>query len=615
MNGQARLAFLNACQALIGQGRLPEVEVAARKVLVDDPEFVEARFVLAFVLSRQARWEEAVAELERVLRAEPNRAEALFSLAAAQRMLGRLAEAEQALKRCVAIQPGNAQVLSELAQIQSARGEVSEAVATLARAVFANPHSAALRHLQGKAFAAQDRVAESRDAFREAIWLDPKDVNSVVGLVQQLVRLSRFDEALEAIQNGLRHSPDAVSLLVLLGGALSRRGELNEAEEAYRRAAEIDPSAVQSYAAWLQEQGRFDESGERLGESIRRGPSQGISYYRLTEIRRFELDGRPLLDRAEQALQATNLPAIQRMYLLFALGKMYEHGHRFEDAMRSFDLANASAFEIYNSGRPFDHRKEKETNDRRIARFDQGWLRQDHRGDAGDTPILIVGMIRSGTTLLDQIVSSHREVASAGELRFWITEADRQVRGENRGPRTIAKEYLQLLQEAGGKARHETDKMPLNYAYLGLIHSVLPNAKILHIRRNPLDTCLSIYSTHLGLGPRFAYDKGNIVFNYREYLRLLEHWRTALPEGTMFELDYEQLVSDPEPVTRKAIEFCGLDWDPECLSHQRSASAIHTPSRWQARQPMYRTSVDKWKAYEPYLGEFAALIDTMAEPG
>jgi hypothetical protein len=168
---------------------------------------------------------------------------------------------------------------------------------------------------------------------------------------------------------------------------------------------------------------------------------------------------------------------------------------------------------------------------------------------------------------------------------------------------------LAILNGFAGPSERITDKQPLNYELLGLINIVFPKAKIIHIRRNPLDTCLSIYSTHFGGGPNFAYKQENIVFHYREYLRLMEHWRRVLPAEVFFEIDYEELVADKEGVTRQIIDFCGLPWDDACLRHNEKKSMVTTPSRWQARQPVYATSVEKWRHYEPWLGGLLELKD------
>ena len=171
----------------------------------------------------------------------------------------------------------------------------------------------------------------------------------------------------------------------------------------------------------------------------------------------------------------------------------------------------------------------------------------------------------------------------------------------------LASKYIKFLDQVDAQAPHVTDKAPLNYRFLGPIHAALPNAKILHIKRNPLDTCLSIYMMAHTKPPPFAYKQANIVYNYRQYLRMMEHWRKALPSGSFFEVDYQELVSNQEEVTRDIIQYLGLEWNDACLKPEKNASAVRTPSLMQVRQPVYKTSVERWRHYEPWLKELLEL--------
>jgi hypothetical protein len=297
------------------------------------------------------------------------------------------------------------------------------------------------------------------------------------------------------------------------------------------------------------------------------------------------------------------------MYLAYALAKAYDHQGDDEKTIKAYDLANELAHRQFHEGRPFDRAVMAMLTDEAIVRYSPA--PQPGASDSR-TPIFIVGMIRSGTTLLDQIVSGHPDVRSAGEPVYWMREADRVRRLPNaersaKAAQDLATNYLAALEAVTGPSPRISDKMPLNYAHLGLIHRIFPQAKLIHLRRNPMDTCLSIYTTFLGQGPNFAYDQSNIVFNYREYLRLMAHWRTVLPASIFMEVDYETLTEDKEAVARQIIAFCELPWSDECLRHDQNLSAIRTPSKWQARQPVYRTSVNRWRRYEPWLREILEL--------
>jgi hypothetical protein len=220
-------------------------------------------------------------------------------------------------------------------------------------------------------------------------------------------------------------------------------------------------------------------------------------------------------------------------------------------------------------------------------------------------------MIRSGTSLLEQILSSHPAITGAGELPFWHQHAAEayDASGHPAPERlaNLARAYRDELARLGPGALRVTDKLPHNYAMLGLIHIAFPEARMIHVRRDPADNCLSVYTTAYQRPPVFAHHRDNIVFAYRQYQRLVAHWRAAMPPDRWIEVDYEDLIRDREGWTRRLIDFAGLEWDDACLRHETNRRAVRTPSLWQVRQPLYTTSIARWKRFAPDIPEFAAL--------
>jgi hypothetical protein len=222
-------------------------------------------------------------------------------------------------------------------------------------------------------------------------------------------------------------------------------------------------------------------------------------------------------------------------------------------------------------------------------------------------------MPRSGTTLVEQIVSNHPLVAAGEELFFWSNRAASRGVAEataltSAQGRALAADYISLLRRIGPSAARVTDKQTFNFQQLGLIHLLLPSARIIHCRRDPIDTCLSMYFTLFKGRMPFISDKGDLVFAYRQYSRIMQHWRSVLPADRFLEVDYEKLVADREAVTRRLIAFCGVDWHDSCLRPERNERAVTTASLWQARQPVFTTSVARWRRYEPWLGELRRLV-------
>ena len=497
---------------------------------------------------------------------------------------------------------------------------VQPAICAFKRAVEIEPNSGGALMNLGLAY----RLAEKRHlalaAFQKAATYAPENPANFSILAEQCARMGLWDQAIQALEQGRERHPKNLSLLLALAAAYGEAHDAVRAEELFRLGVSLDPNAIQAYALWLQDLGRFEEAIKMLQDSVKAKPRQSLAYMALAEAKQYQLEDGPLGDKVAELLEAQNVPPTPRMYLQYALARSREHEQRYEEAMEAFDDANALAFKIYNLGRPFDLEVGRSLTDRTVSLYNaHEFARVRNAAPVSQKPVFIIGMIRSGTTLLDQILSSHPLVKSAGETVFWMEESDSLYSKWRRGVNpddleSIAERYGALLDAAGGDSPFVTDKMPLNYLQLGHMHVVYPNAKVLHIRRNPIDTCLSIYATHFGSGPNFAYKKENIVFFYQEYMRLMEHWRRELPEGTLFELDYEALVEDREPTVRAALHFCGLPWDDACLRHEHNAGQINSPSRWQARQPIYKTSVDRWKFYEPWLGAFADLSQVVHPP-
>jgi hypothetical protein len=233
-------------------------------------------------------------------------------------------------------------------------------------------------------------------------------------------------------------------------------------------------------------------------------------------------------------------------------------------------------------------------------------------GSETDLPVLIIGSPRAGTTLLDRILASHPEIGSAGEQLFWFDHVNatlNAISNDSAQAQEIAADYRRLLRTFGPKKGRVIDKMPMNYGAAGIIHTLLPNARFIHCRRHPVDTCISLYMTaHSMSAVPFGHSRSEIVRGYQDYLRVMAHWRTVLPADRFLEVDYEEIVADREGAARRIIDFLGLEWSDACLMHEGREGKVSTPSLWQVRQPIYNTSVDRWRRYEPWLGEFRELL-------
>jgi hypothetical protein len=315
---------------------------------------------------------------------------------------------------------------------------------------------------------------------------------------------------------------------------------------------------------------------------------------------------RSLAGELAELLEQPGRTDFDRMVLHFALGKLHDDMGEYAEAIAHYDEGNR----IEGRRLKFDRGAFAGEIDRLVETFTPAcFAAQEEQATRSELPLLIVGLPRSGTTLVEQIVSAHPRVAAGGELTFW-SEADPAT-----DVSTLATDYLALLRRAGPDAARVTDKNPFNFLHMGLVHAALPQARFIHCRRNPIDTCLSIFFTRFATPQPFAYSRDDLVFYFRQYERLMAHWRAVLPPERFLEVDYEALIGDREQVTRGIIAFCGLDWDDACLRPEHNNREVRTASLWQARQPVYATSVARWRHYEPWLGELRGLLPASAATG
>ena len=399
--------------------------------------------------------------------------------------------------------------------------------------------------------------------------------------------------------------------------ALLTEDRNQEAEQVLRRTVARDPRNAMAHdllGNLLSEYGRFDEARECFERAIAIAPLLAGCYYDLVRCRPVTNDD-GLLQQMEAALATPGLEAAQRVRVHLALGKAADDLGDYALGMQHFDAADS----VRRLSLSFDSAAFAIEIDRLIARCTPEWIAWAHElGSSDATPVFILGMPRSGTTLVEQIVSNHPQAGAGGELHFWNERGAAWHRSG--APATeasffarAAADYLGVLRAIAPKASRVTDKMPFNFLWAGLIHMAFPRAIIIHCRRAAVDTALSIHQTHFHPSLAFPTGGAELVMYFRGYQRLIDHWRRVLPADRFIEVDYEELTRAPEPVIRRIIASCGLAWHDACLRPESNPRAVNTPSKWQARQPIYRSSVARWRRYEPWLGPLRALVDNEAE--
>jgi tetratricopeptide (TPR) repeat protein len=490
-------------------------------------------------------------------------------------------------------------------------GRPGEAERICQQVLAVDPRHAESLHLLGMIAFQKPRYDSAVDLITRAIAIDAQTASyhSNLGLV--LRHLKRLDEAESSFRRALDINPDYPEAHNNLGLALEDKGLLDGAIACYRRALDLKPDYSQAnnnLGFALKILGRFEEAFAALERAIYRGVDPCISYYGLSNCRKFTPADQNLVSDIMSVLQNPKISDAGRSLLHFALGKIFDDLAEYQIAIQHFDEGNR-----LGRGRHHADRAHYGTLvDWLIGAFPKQALRTLAASDS-ELPILIVGMPRSGTTLAEQILSSHPRVAAGGELDFWLHRANwigkRPLSHLNAAAeQDVIRDYLGLLTSVSPDAMRITDKMPYNFPFLGIVHRLFPRARIIHCRRNPVDTALSIYFNRFPQGIDFTFSRNDIVFYYQAYARLMAHWRKMLPPDQFLEIDYERLVADQESVSRHMVEFCGLDWNETCLTFHETDRPIMTLSAWQVRQPIYGHSVERWRRYEPWLGEFRRLL-------
>ncbi|HEY3782277.1 MAG TPA: sulfotransferase [Fimbriimonadaceae bacterium] len=498
----------------------------------------------------------------------------------------------------------------------NAKKQWADAVACFKEAGRLAPENSEYHENLGIALRKQGNDVEAAHALRRAISIKPRSPIALASLGELILEHCNTGGAVDCFRKAFDMAPGSGWGHVQMARAYLEGGNPESAAECAKLAFTLDPSLAQAYtvfASAAQELGRFSEAQEALERSIQIDSDQADAYFKLFYGKKAGQTDQDLIEAMQRVLVNGKRTLEEQRLLNYALGKAYEDLGEYGKAMQRYDLANRAAFDLQLGGRVFDRRAYSAEVDRSIRQFTKGFLEQaTPLGSPSKTPIFVIGMMRSGTTLLEQILSRHSKIGAGGETGFWMRKGVQAVRPNIEGvrpssPNQIAEEYLSMLGAISPGKPYITEKDPLNFRFLGEIRFTFPKARFIHCRRNPIDNCLSTYTTPYRIPADFSYNRQNIVFAYKEYLRLMDHWRALLPEETMIEIDYEDLAQEPEATTRKVIKFLGLDWEEACLQHEVSKGRIGTPSFWQARQPIYSSSVNRRTRFKGLLGEFTEL--------
>ena len=604
------------------QKQIDKAIASGERAVALDPDMAEAHCNLGIAYYDLKDYAKARQCQQRALKLDPELAPALNNMGSILRQEKDKQGAIRYFRKVLSYAPEHLESINNLGAILTEDERADEAVAVLLKAIKLKPDYAEAHCNIGCAFLVLENLDKAMVGFKQALKFRPDYPEAHEGLAKLYREQNNLDAAEESARRALEIAPERAESYCLLGNIYSEKGFPELANEAFDKALVLDnslPGIHLGKGQLLMQLGELDAAEGSFREATRLDPKGIAGRLSLAQLKKTEANDDNMKALLVEAEQLDTMPELKAMSLHFALGKVY-------DDIGQVDLAFPHFMEGCRLKRKrfvYDQKENDQTLNNIRAFFTEETLgRLRGAGDPSALPIFVLGMPRSGTTLTETIIACHPDVHGAGELPDLLglahhpldTSTERypmSLQGLTREDLTaLGTRYVQGLQERNLDARRITDKMPANFFAVGLIHLMLPNARIIHMNRNPLDTCLSCFSRLFNHGQHHTYHLTELGLYYRNYSKLMNHWREVLPEGAFLDLQYEELVSDNETQTRKLIDYCGLEWNDACLESHKQKRSIRTASVTQVRQPVYSSSVDRWKRYEKFLGP---LIDALGD--
>ena len=616
-------------QALLGAllvklNRGSEADALLRQVIAEAPTFAKPHEDLGHLLVQQGRPADALPFLERATHLDPSLEFAWFTLGKALAMQGRGSEADRAFERSFALSPERR--LMALAAEHHKEGRFEEAERLYRRVLRQRPRNVDAMRLLASIALKAGHADEAEQLLERAISIAPDFAMAHVDLGRLRKEQDRFVLALECFDRAIVLDPDNPHTHYLRGATLAPAALTHEAIEAYRACLALRPThvgALLGLGHLLKAVGRYDDAVASYDACIQQRPDLGESYWSLANLKTYRFSDATVAEM-ERRVRGGSLAIQSEVNFLFALGKAHEDRGEFDRAWKYYQGGNSKQ----RSAIAYDPVQTEAMNDRLLRVFDGDFLKSRHGvGLTDPAPLFILGLPRSGSTLLEQILASHSQVEGTSELPYvsqvasWLNrnradginypEALRELAPTNF--RSLGEDYLGFARahRRTGAPRF-IDKMPNNFPHVGLLALILPEAKIIDARRHPLDACLSCYRQLFAKGQNFTYDLTEIGEYYLQYQRMMDHWAEVLP-GKVLTVQYEEVVADFPNQVRRLLEFCELPWDDACLRFYESDRSVRTPSSEQVRQPIYDRSVGHWRNYASHLDELLTVIDPIRD--
>jgi tetratricopeptide (TPR) repeat protein len=611
------------------QKRLPEAEETLLFALSLEPDQAQLEEDLGSVLALQGRHEEAIPHLERAIRQDPSRPLPYKKLGHALVVVGRGGEADEQFRQFMEHDPGKNLVAQAIVHLQEGRPDEGEKM--LRDALKEDPDNVdAMRYLASTMLSGRKNLSDAEALLRRATQLAPDYLHAWLMLGSAQLERGKNLEAVASFTRAVELAPESWDAWGRLGQAYARASHPEDAARSYARSVELkpdEPMVQLGYAHILKTLGDQPASLEAYRAAIRAKPNFGEAYWSMANLKIFTFEDEEV-EAMEQQLEKGALSESAEIHFRFALGKACEDRSDYDKAWNYYDTGNRQQRMLVEH----DPMEMGLRQDKIIEVFNREFLRErSGNGSAAPDPIFIVGLPRSGSTLVEQILASHSQVEGTSELPLLAKLASAIGRYRRDGvqyPEAVrdfrAQDWRGYGEQYMAESRRHrftnkpffTDKLPNNFPHVGLIHLILPNAKVINARRHPLDSCLGGYKQLFASGQNFTYDVMDLAEYYRQYHKIMKHWHTVLP-GKVLDVHYEETVTDLEGQVRRILDHCGLPFEEQCLRFHETERAVRTASSEQVRQPIYRDALGTWRRYEQHLEywkeELADIIDELPE--
>jgi len=620
LNPKIELFYRNLALILISAGKNTEAISALKKAIHLNRNNSSAHNDLGTIYSNTGKTKKAIIEYQTAIKKDENNYIAYNNLGKDLSKTGSTNKAINYFKKSISINPKFHEAYFNLALTLKETGEITESINTYKKGLKINQYNDDAYNNFGNALMEKGDLDAAIAAYKRAIEINPKYENSYNGLGHALYEKNEFDQSMAIYKCAIEINQNNFNAHNGLGDIFKKQGEHKRAITSYKRAIQINPNNYYSYNGignTLSDLGKFDDAITAYRKAIKLNPKHTEALRAISKNKKFLHHDDKDIQLMESLYANNNISDKNKIHLAFALGKAYEDLGEFHKSFEFIIAANKSKHISCN----YNKTETEELFENIKTIFSTGLFNDNtETGNKDPSPIFVLGMPRSGTSLVEQIIASHPDVFGAGELHYLpdltrklcnkindslypscITQLQRDAFEE------LGTKYIQNIRNNSKKHIYIIDKMPYNFMHIGLIKLALPNAKVIHCAREPLDNCLSIFKNYFTNGHQYSYDMREIGHFYKLYAELMKHWHHTLPDF-IFNIYYEELISNQKVQTETLLNFCNLSWDASCLDFHKTKRAVGTLSNAQVRSPIYKSSVQIWKRYKPYL---APLIDSL----